>query len=53
VTEGEADFLGVHREWIKIDFGTYQHHCEFRGDKLHRISASLPTKAQQAAPRNR
>lgn len=46
VTEGEADFLGVHRKWIKIDCGSYLHHCEFRGGHLHRMSASLPTKAQ-------
>jgi hypothetical protein len=50
VTEGEADFLGVHRKWIKVDFGAYLHHCEFRSDSLHRMSASLPNKAQQAAP---
>jgi hypothetical protein len=50
VTEGEADFLGVHRKWIKIGFGAYLHHCEFRSDTLHQMSASLPSKAQQAEP---
>ena len=44
VTEGEVDFLGVHRKWIKIDFGSHLHHSEFRGEKLHRMSAFLPPK---------
>lgn len=47
VTEGEADFLGVHRKWIKINFGSHLHHSEFRGAKLHGMSAFLPPKAQQ------
>lgn len=46
MTEGEVDFLGVHRKWIKIDFRSHLHHCEFRGGNLHRMSALLPTKAQ-------
>jgi len=47
VTEGETDLLGVHRKWIKIDFGSHLHHSEFRGGMLHRMSAFLPPKAQQ------
>ena len=46
VTEGETDFLGVHRKWIKIDFGSYLHHSEFRDGTPHGMSAFLPTKAQ-------
>ena len=46
VSEGEADFLGVHRRWIKIDFGSHLHHSEFRDGKLHCVSAFLPTKAR-------
>lgn len=45
VTEGEVDFLGVYRQWIKIDFGSHLHHSEFREGRLHLISVSLPTKA--------
>ena len=45
VTEGEADFLGVHRKWIKIDFGSHLLHSEFRGEKLHRMSAFLPPQS--------
>ena len=52
VTEGEADFLGVHRKWIKIDFGTHLHHSEFRGGRLHGMSAFLPPKAQPAGAQN-
>jgi len=52
VSEGEADFLGVHRKWIKIDFGPYLHHCEFRGGQLHQVTASLPTKAQEGGAPN-
>lgn len=39
--KGEVDFLGVYREWIKIDRGAYLHHSEFRGAHLHQITASL------------
>lgn len=46
VVEGEVDFLGVHRKWIRIDFGSHLHHSEFRDDKLHRMSAFLPPKDQ-------
>ena len=44
VIVGEADFLGVHRKWIKIDFGSHLHHSEFRGENLHGMSAFLPPK---------
>ena len=44
VIEGEVNFLGVHRKWIKIDFGSHLHHSEFRGEKLHVMSAFLPPK---------
>ena len=44
VIEGEADFLGVYRTWIKIDFGSHLHHSEFRGETLHGMSAFLPPK---------
>lgn len=47
VTEGEVDFFGVHRKWIKIDFGSHLHHSEFRSEKLHGMSAFLPPKEQQ------
>lgn len=46
VIEGEVDFLGVHRKWIKIDFGSHLHHSEFRGEKLHGMSAFLPPKEE-------
>ena len=46
VVEGEVDFLGVLRTWIKIDFGSHLHHSEFRGEKLHGVSAFLPPKAE-------
>ena len=42
VVEGEVDFLGVHRKWIKIDFGSHLLHSEYRGEKLHGMSAFLP-----------
>lgn len=45
VSEGEVNFLGVYRKWIKIDFGSHLLHSEFRGDKLHGMSAFLPPKA--------
>jgi len=41
--EGEVDFLGVYRKWIKIDFDSHFLHSEFWGDKLHRVSAFLPS----------
>ena len=44
VIEGEVDFLGAHRKWIKIDFGSHLHHSEFRDGHLHRVSAFLPPK---------
>jgi hypothetical protein len=44
VIEGEVDFLGAHRKWIKIDFGSLLHHSEFRDGHLHRMSAFLPPK---------
>jgi hypothetical protein len=47
--QGELDFLGIFREWIKIDFGTHLHHSEFRGATLHQVTAMLPTKAEQDA----
>ena len=52
VVEGEVDFLGVYRKWIKIDFGSHLHHSEFRGEKLHGMSAFLPPKAEQSAGGN-
>lgn len=52
VIEGEADFLGVHRKWIKIDFGSHLHHSEFRGEKLHGMSAFLRPKAKHGADGN-
>ncbi len=47
VVEGEVDFLGAHRKWIKIDFGSHLHHSEFRGEKLHGMCASLPLQANK------
>ena len=44
---GETDILGAYREWIKIDFGPYLHHSEFRGTGLPRVSVNLPPAAQQ------
>jgi|GEM_PF-1021306 hypothetical protein len=44
VIEGETDFLGVYRKWIKIDFGSHLHHSEFREGKLHGMSAFLSSK---------
>ena len=46
VVEGEVEFLGVHRKWIKIDFGSHLHHSEFRGEKLHGMSAFLHPEAE-------
>lgn len=44
VVEGEVDFLGVHRKWIKIHFGPHLHHSEFHGESLHRVSVILPPR---------
>lgn len=44
VTEGETEFLGVYRKWIKIDFGSHLHHSEFREGQLHGMSAFLPPR---------
>lgn len=47
VVEGETDFLGVHRKWIKIDFGSHLQHLEFWGETLHGVSAFLPPYTKQ------
>jgi len=41
-TEGDVNFLSLHRKWIKIDFGSHLLHPEFRDERLHRMSAFLP-----------
>lgn len=53
VAEGEVDFLGAYRKWIKIDFGSHLHHSEFRDGKLHGMSAFLPTEPPQAGDDHR
>lgn len=47
--EGETDFLGIHRKWIKIDFGDFLHHSEFQDSRLHRVTAMRRPKTQQAS----
>ncbi len=36
---GEVEFLGIYREWIKMNLGTHLHHLEFRQSGLHKMTA--------------
>jgi len=45
--EGETDFLGIPREWIKVNHGAYLHHLEFRESRLHKMTAMLAAQAEQ------
>jgi hypothetical protein len=40
VTKGQANFLGVSRDWIRLGFGAYSIHYEFRGGSLARVTVS-------------
>jgi hypothetical protein len=34
VSKGRADFLGVVRDWVRLEFATHSIHYEFHGDSL-------------------
>lgn len=40
VAKGSADFLGVSRDWIRLGFGAYSVHYEFRAGSLARVTVS-------------
>src|SRR5260221_11028427 len=41
-TNGEpVDFLGVWREWVRLEFEKYFVHYEFRGDSLAQVTVTL------------
>ena len=40
ITKGQADFLGVKRDWIRLGFGAHSVHYEFRAGNLARITVS-------------
>jgi hypothetical protein len=40
VSKGRADFLGVSRDWIRLGFGAYSVHYEFRAGGLARVTVS-------------
>lgn len=40
ITKGRAEFLGVGREWAKIDCGTYTVHYEFQAGTLAMVTVS-------------
>src|SRR5690349_2861587 len=40
VSKGRADFLGVSRDWIRLGFGAYSVHYEFRAGNLTRVTVS-------------
>jgi hypothetical protein len=45
-TEGNAFFLGVQRNWIKLDHGAYTSHYEFVGSKLNMVTLALQMQSQ-------
>jgi hypothetical protein len=40
VSKGRADFLGVSRDWLRLGFGAYSVHYEFRAGSLALITVS-------------
>ena len=38
IAKGRADFLGVISDWIRLGFGAYFIHYEFRADSLARVT---------------
>ncbi|MGJ8678456.1 MAG: hypothetical protein ACSHX0_13140 [Akkermansiaceae bacterium] len=42
--QGETDFLGIHREWVKVNHGTHLHHLEFRESRLHKRQPCSPNR---------
>ena len=40
ISKGRADFLGVSRDWIRLGFGAYSVHYEFRAGGLARVTVS-------------
>jgi hypothetical protein len=40
LSKGSADFLGVSRDWVRLGFGAYSVHYEFRGGSLARVTVS-------------
>jgi hypothetical protein len=40
IAKGRAELFGVTRDWIRLGFGTYSVHYEFRAGKLSRVSVS-------------
>ena len=45
-TEGSALFLGVKRDWIKLNHGAYTSHYEFVGGKLNLVTLALQMRSQ-------
>jgi len=41
-TEGSALFLGVLRDWIKLNHGAHTSHYEFVGRKLNTVTLAIP-----------
>jgi hypothetical protein len=40
VLKGKADFLGTNRDWLRLEFGTYSVHYEFRKSNLALVTVS-------------
>jgi hypothetical protein len=40
VSKGSAEFLGVNRDWLRLGFGTYSVHYEFRAGSLALVTVS-------------
>jgi hypothetical protein len=40
VTKGSADFLGVYRDWVRLEFATHSIHYEFRAGSLAMVTIS-------------
>jgi hypothetical protein len=40
ISKGKADFLEVSRDWIRLGFGAYSVHYEFRAGSLARVTIS-------------
>jgi len=45
-TEGSTVFLGVQRDWIKLNHGAYTSHYEFVGSKLSMVTLALLLPSQ-------
>lgn len=45
-TEGSASFLGIQRNWIKLNHGAYTSHYEFVYSKLNMVTLALQMQSQ-------